>query len=237
MRAVIPRLLRPIPWVYRKDDLLSRLSYTLKPYGTVSAALHDGRRLRIWSGGDPLSSLLFWRGFAAFEPAALPVFARLAATADVIMDIGANMGVYSLVAAATNPRARIFAFEPVPLVFRRLTRNIELNHGERVVCVRAAVGDRDGRTPIYQRPNRVESDASTDPRHRMTWTEGPWCCDLVPSIPIDTFVIEAGVPTVDLVKIDVEKAEVAVLTGMAPYRGQQRVLRRSLVTMGTTTIS
>ena len=46
---------------------------------------------------------------------------------DVIFDIGANTGIFALVSGAANPKARIFAFEPVSRVFEKLKGNVALN--------------------------------------------------------------------------------------------------------------
>jgi FkbM family methyltransferase len=190
------------------------MSSLARPQGIVASVLPDGSSIRLLSSRDSLSSRLFWQGFSR-EPEALPLWANMAKRAKVIVDVGANIGVYSLTAAASNPRAQLFCFEPVELVAAQLTQNLLLNRAKHAVCIRAAVGATDGLVPIFYRPHAVEQVASTYPDHRMSWDEGPWVCDYVEQVTIDQFVQEAALESVDLVKVDVEKGEPAVLEGMA----------------------
>ena len=63
-----------------------------------------------------------------YEPEQVTVWMKLAEQASVIMDVGANVGLYSLTAAAANPTATIHAFEPTPEMVARFQTNIDLNH-------------------------------------------------------------------------------------------------------------
>ena len=51
----------------------------------------------------------------------------------VVIDIGANIGVYAIFAAAKSKNARVFAFEPAPQEFRALTENVQINHLEKKI--------------------------------------------------------------------------------------------------------
>lgn len=70
-----------------------------------------------------------------------PILARIRPN-DVIIDGGANIGVFSIIAARTA--RQVFAVEPNPVNFRYLCRNIELNHAANVTPVRVALGTREG---------------------------------------------------------------------------------------------
>lgn len=72
---------------------------------------------------------------------AVQLFARRAARADVVVDVGAYTGLFTLVATAVNPNLRVHAFEMVPDVHRALADNCERNGVTgRVVLHQAAVG-------------------------------------------------------------------------------------------------
>jgi FkbM family methyltransferase len=77
-----------------------------------------------------LANELFWGKGQRLKPddrLALKIFFRLAQTAEVVFDIGANTGLYSLVAARANPELQIHAFEIVPEVMIALQRNFFRN--------------------------------------------------------------------------------------------------------------
>jgi len=57
---------------------------------------------------------------------------HLAARAGIVLDVGAHVGFYALLAAHANPKGRVFAFEPHPSVYGRLIRNLSLNGVENV---------------------------------------------------------------------------------------------------------
>jgi hypothetical protein len=81
------------------------------------------------------------------------------------------------------------------------------------VCVQAAVSDASGTVPIFSPANYVTTIASSDIRHRASWTPGPWRCDNVPTVVFDDFVGAHLNRDVDLLKVDVEGAQELVLAG------------------------
>src|SRR5882757_2666549 len=79
-----------------------------------------------------LVGLAYYRGLDGFEPATVALFAALARQARAIVDVGANVGVFSLLAARLQPEARILAFEPQPVVAMSLARNVALSGTRKV---------------------------------------------------------------------------------------------------------
>lgn len=182
--------------------------------GQVRARLPGGSTLVLWSQGDDwVSNQVFWRGWAGYEPETAPVFLRLAARARVTIDIGAHVGFYALLAGLANPSARIFAFEPMPGALQRLRRHVGLNRLRNVECLPYAVGEVDGEVDLYfPRGNPVPCSAGLSAAFYAPWAEA---MDLmrVSCVTLDAFVRERKLDTVDLVKIDVEGTEPAVLRG------------------------
>lgn len=180
--------------------------------GLVQADLPGGKSLRLWSRGDDgIANLVFWRGWAGYEPESTPLFYRLAREARTVLDIGAFVGYHSVLAGLANPSGKVHSFEPLPAVFERLRRNVELNHLDNVHCVDQAVADHDGQAElITARGLASSSTLATDflphsaDRPRV----------LVPLTSIDRYVYDRGLAPVDLAKIDTETTEPAVLRGM-----------------------
>lgn len=165
---------------------------------------------------DSIGRALYWHPYGSWEYQTIRAFRRLAQNARVILDIGANTGVYSLVACAVNPTAKVMAFEPVPEVFDRLVQNIELNGcQDRCFPHRVAVSDFTGRADLFV----PEADLCTATLHTEGWGGKKGDPLEVTVTTIDHACEEEE--TVDLAKIDVEGCEDRVLAGM------KTILKRS----------
>ena len=133
--------------------------------------------------------------------------ARVAALADrtgVIYDLGANIGLYSVV-FASDSRRRVLAFEPFEIPLGFLRRNIEINGLKNVEIHQVVLTD-------YEGTCRFTLDTVTLCTSHVSAEGEPGvefpCCDL------DTYRERHGLPTPDVLKIDVEGADMPLLRGM-----------------------
>ena len=128
---------------------------------------------------------------------------------DVLYDIGANIGLISLLMGLhpQGRRVRIHGFEPEPLNFEHLERNIDVNGlADRVSAHRTALGARDGEVDLFVRGSAGEG------RHSIAEERGSTASIRVPLRTATRFAAESGdSPT--MIKIDVEGAEGQVLAG------------------------
>jgi FkbM family methyltransferase len=185
--------------------------------GLIASALPNGRVLRLWSGDDDgITSQIFWKGWSGFEPETANLFFRLACNAQVIVDVGAYVGYYSLIAAHANPSARAYAFEPLPKIFERLTRHVELNElADRVVCTQCAVGDINGEADFfYSQRSDLPSSSSLSRAFMERSADASLRNIPVAVITLDRFFQARGVDSIDLLKVDTETTEPQVLRGM-----------------------
>jgi FkbM family methyltransferase len=120
-----------------------------------------------------------------------------------IVDCGSNIGLSVLFFKKLYPRARITAFEPDPATFYVLTKNIADNGLADVIAHRVALGDRNGMTNFYRDTDDGSSSLtmSTNPERHTGRTIQ------VPVRRLSEYITS----TVDLLKIDVEGAEHAVI--------------------------
>lgn len=124
----------------------------------------------------------------------------------VFLDIGANIGGYSLaVAAKAGAGARILAFEPQPEIFERLIYNIRANPFGNVKALALAVADRDGEITLFLDPNNKGEASvkivSADEARQVK----------VPARTLLSVVREEGFASIDAMKLDVEGAEDLIL--------------------------
>ena len=137
-------------------------------------------------------------------------------TDPIVLDIGANIGLVSLSLADLVGGGAIFAFEPQRIIFQMLAGNMAINSIENVFCYHLAVGDTNGTIPVprinygagaifgsLELGREVQSDLGQNAR-----LEGP-DVETVRMVTIDSL----NFSRVDLMKIDVEGMEEAVLRG------------------------
>jgi len=173
--------------------------------GTGSARL----RLELCLQDELSRNWYFW-GYAGFEPGMTRLFRALLKSRRCIFDIGANVGYYALLAAsALNGRGAVHAFEPSPFVFKTLARNAQLNHLGGLHLNQVALADTDGYGDLFVPSVGGDTNASLIPD--FTTLNHPI---RVPLVRFDTYCKTHDIQHVDLVKIDVEGAELSVLQGM-----------------------
>ena len=205
--------MEPVCRALRRSVPLPERVWRHLPFTGISDFEVAGRLVRMSHFGAEIENSLFWAGYGqGWEATTLLLWERLAQTAHVVFDVGANTGVFALAAKAANPLAVVHAFEPMPRIAERLQANVALN-GFAVAVHRVAVSDRRGTAQIQSMASDHEYSATLD---YMAWM------DHVPSssieVPVERLdaVIEQSGDRPDLIKIDVERHEPPVLTGLWP---------------------
>ena len=128
----------------------------------------------------------------------------------VVVDIGANVGYFTLLSAEqVGPGGTVYAFEPEPDNYALLKKNIELNSYSNIRAIESAVSDECGSIQLFLSSMDNGSHSIYDAAAR-----GVAGIKTVNTTTLDAFLEGKGWPKVDLVKIDVEGAENKVLDGM-----------------------
>jgi FkbM family methyltransferase len=113
-----------------------------------------------------------------------------------------------------NPGSKVYAFEPLQQMFKKLSYNNQLN-GYDIVCVEKAASDQDGKAIIYETGGDHVAAASLNAETRAYGV-----LDVETEIDvttIDSFVSTNNISKIDLIKIDVETHEPSVLAGYRKY--------------------
>ena len=134
-----------------------------------------------------------------------------AQTARVVLDVGANAGIFSLAAAASNSQAQIHAFEPTPEIAAHFRRTIVLNQlSDRVVIHQVAVARASGTAQL----NFFSGEFQDNEGMNFITAESKSTTSVaVPVVSLDEFCAQQGLTVIDLVKIDVQGNEPEVLAG------------------------
>jgi len=134
-----------------------------------------------------------------YEPAVTGLVER--SRGKVFVDIGANIGRYTLIAAQNFKR--VITIEPHPATFRVLRYNVSRH--KNVIAIRAAVADIDGHAELHLGPH---SSAHSSLTPKIGWPEGTI---LVPSMRLISLFRCLKLESVDLIKVDAEGAEGLIL--------------------------
>lgn len=139
--------------------------------------------------------------------------------ADVFMDIGANIGIYSIAAALRmGERGRVYAFEPHKVNALSLLRNIQANGlGGRIDVFSCALSDHEGMLDFNYASLSSASTASQLGHRRVPGTSEefvPVAAEKVFAASVDRLIERGSIVAPDLVKIDVDGNEIAILRGM-----------------------
>lgn len=164
----------------------------------------NGHRLLL----DPQDSLRL-SIIGAYEPAVTRLVEKVIRPGDVVVDIGAHIGYFTLhFARLVGETGRVYAFEPDPENFALLQTNVRANGYTNVVLEPMAVSDRSGTFTLYRAENNPADHRIYDPQEARQ----PLA---IPTVSLDAYFSDQASARVDLVKVDVQGAEEQVVLGMA----------------------
>ncbi len=145
--------------------------------------------------------------FGLYEPNETEMVLRLMPTGGCFLDIGANVGWYSILVAKAAPEASVYAFEPVPSTYQLLMENILLNNIGNIHPHNFALGAEEQQLEFFFHPENSDSASL------VNILERPDAQKLVVSVRKLDDVAASKDLKVDFLKCDVEGAELMVLRG------------------------
>ena len=176
-------------------------------------------------GHDHIVQLVWCHGIGRFEYPFPHLFAAAVRDADVVLDVGANSGLYAVLAARASPTGTVLSYEPFPPARAWLERNVRLNGAaDRVRSVPAALGAEPGTAELFvpakDHGETLETSASLNREFRPAHSE-------VLKVSVrraDDDVAPLAPRRVSVLRVDVEGAEPLVLAGAAGVLRDHRPL-------------
>ncbi len=150
--------------------------------------------------------------FGNYEKECVNFFKKIINDQKIVFDIGANIGFYSMLFEKTNPKIRIFSFEPVKETYLKLKRNINYNNFKTKIY-NYGFHEKKGIKNIFF--DRLNSAAAS-----LKNTQGTKNRTKIKLNTIDYFVSRKKISRLDFIKCDVEGAEYFVI------KGAQKTIRK-----------
>ena len=164
-----------------------------------------GFRYELPDASEPIAFHLAIDG--VYEPETLALILQQVKQGDVFVDVGANIGVFTIPAArCVGNNGRVIAAEASSDIFAFLTRNLEANGASQVITVNSAICDFTGTARFYPAPKHKFGMGSLGAQFGAKPIE-------VPATKLDEVLEEARIGHVDLLKVDVEGFELGVFKG------------------------
>jgi FkbM family methyltransferase len=155
------------------------------------------------------------------EASTTRLFRNLLKSGDTFVDLGANIGYYSMLACRlVGQTGQVLSFEPEPRNFKYLSRNKELNSYSQMTPVHRAVSDKKDVVKLFVCPYDTghhtikQSEGITSYETKAVYDKDKIMYVEVETVTLDSYLVGAGISNVDLIKMDVEGAELFALKGM-----------------------
>jgi FkbM family methyltransferase len=193
-----------LPGFRGKTRIGQRLFQISQPPARALQSMSDGFQMDLALQDRMQRSMFLNR---RHEPETEQAFKSFIAKSKVFVDVGANIGYFSLAAKALNPRLQVFAFEPLPGNAENLRRNIELNHFKQIEVIEECLSDQAGTTEFMVPPGDECGWGRIAYRDLFSGQKISR-----PMTTLDQFYTGRNLP-IDLLKVDVEGFEMNVFKG------------------------
>lgn len=158
------------------------------------------KKIYIYSLPTIIENEIFWNGLGkTWEPLSLNIWSKIVKKKNIIFDIGANTGIYSLVSCAFNSKSKTYAFEPNNNFTKAIYKS-KIKNQFNIEIENVALSNKEG---------FVNFDGYQIKKNKKL--------NKIKTIRLDNFIKYHKIKSIDLMKIDVELHEPEVIEGMGVY--------------------
>ena len=211
LRTILKLILRLFPIERGKYTILTKYYFPklTPPKGTRKISRLRNKIKMDLDLNEFLQSYLYL--FGSYELPTIKFIERTLKPGDFVFDVGANVGYLSLTfAQLIGNTGKVYGFEPEKRNFETLQENIKLNGFKNIHPIKLAVSDENRTIKLYLSKNENQGIHSTI-LHTDTLSEK---YEEIEAVRLDDYVQNQEIDKIDLVKIDVEGAEIDVINGM-----------------------
>jgi FkbM family methyltransferase len=202
---------RSIPWRFVKKigrpivlNVHSNLQFKFLPSGYITKLIYRQQ--------------LLVRAKKSFEYATLSLIRSIIKPDFIILDIGANIGLHSLVMAASlSEKGKIYAFEPIKKTYDILSENVRINGLEnKIALFNIGLSDRNGMIDFSIPSSTTVKEDDLDAFYAINYDQNI-LNESAKVATLDTWISTQNIQKVDLIKIDVEGAELLCFQGAVSF--------------------
>lgn len=190
-------------------ELNKRIRYLLPEYAYL--VLPNGFRFFVYPRDLSGPSIhVIKRGFFNYENIEVETLLTFLPDDGVMMDVGANVGVFAVRAWLERPDATVYCFEPEPSVYQCLNRTVQANGVQNIKVFDLALSATSGNSTLFVhsansgghslKPLSAEPDSDVASINVQTAT-------------LDEFIAEKGISRIDVIKVDIQEAEADFISG------------------------
>lgn len=206
MKKILKAIYKTIPF---KQEIFTLLKKIWTPKESIYKHLYfDGvfnvkvdessKSFKLRHYGYFVENEIFWSGLLnGWEKESLKIWIELCKTSNNILDIGANTGIYCLIAKTINSNAQVYAFEPVTRVFTKLQENINLNNFN-IMAVEKAISNFDGTAIIYDTDS--EHTYSVTVNKNLNPLNAKTIETKIETLTLNSFIKSQNIKSIDLLK-------------------------------------
>lgn len=175
---------------------------------TDSVVVELGNKMSLKLYTDSVLSETIYVG--RFENEEIDFVKRYLIAGDVFLDIGANVGLFTVVGASkVGPNGSVYSFEPVKKTFGRLSENIKLNNLDNTKAYNVGLSNEDGELEMTTSADGFDAWNSFGKPSAGT----SFILEKVPTFKLDSWIADQNIGHISLAKIDVEGWEYNVMLG------------------------
>ncbi len=191
-------------------DLFPRAMRRLAEYGIFRSATKVSTAYDFHMNADRLDAVKWYiYYFGVFEPQVSLAWKRLLKSGDHVVDIGGNVGYHALLAGTlVGPSGKVVTVEPSKYIHSQLINNIALNGYTHITALKNAVSNKIGEVDLYFAGENIQGNSSIYKNDSHSLSEKVAC------ITLEQIGEKIDLPSVKLIKIDVEGAEPLVLESL-----------------------
>lgn len=169
--------------------------------GIKTVPIPNGLKLKVYAGDIGMGLPLTLKG--SYEKKTTEVFLSLLKKNQVVFDIGANAGYYTILASkGVGSNGQVYSFEPDPGSSELVERNVLLNNCKNVKLIKKALSEKSG-TSYFKSEKFNKGDSSLASEGGIK----------VQTTTLDDFITESKIEKADLIIMDIEGAEILALRG------------------------
>ena len=225
LKRAIKKTYRKFPFKKHIFSILKKLNVPNDKFyrhltfnGKIEVNLED-KSFYMFNYGGTIENEVFWKGISnTWEEETIWLWIKLCKSSKIIFDIGANTGIYSLIAKTVNPSAKVFAFEPSEETFPKLVYNDKINNTN-IITEKIALSNESGTKIFYDifEPNQTSASLSPDKLKNFEGYTGKINEYKVRSETLSDYIQNNNITHIDLMKIDVELHEPEVIEGFGNF--------------------